>query len=64
METPICLELLPATICAWAGLWGCLDELVRDIKSTRIRFLLYLLVLVIQLVIVTVQKHVSVCSLI
>jgi len=64
METPICHELLVATICAWAGLWGCLDELVRDIKSARVRFLLYLLVLVIPLVIVTVQKHVSVCSLI
>ena len=43
METPICHELLVATICAWAGLWGCLDELVRDIKSARVRFLLYLL---------------------
>lgn len=64
METPICLELLIATICAWAGLWGCLDELLRNIESARIRFFLYLLVLVIPLVVVTVQNHVSVCSLI
>jgi hypothetical protein len=46
METPICLELLIATICAWAGLCGCLDELARDIKSAKIRFFLYLLVVV------------------
>ena len=46
METPICLELLIATICAWAGLCGCLDELARDIKSAKICFFLYLLVVV------------------
>jgi hypothetical protein len=64
MNQPVCLELLVATILAWAGLWGCMDELIGQIKSVKLRFLIYLLVLVIPLVIVTVQKHVSVCSLI
>jgi len=41
-----------------------MDELIGQIKSVKLRFLIYLLVLVIPLVIVTVQKHVSVCSLI
>jgi hypothetical protein len=63
MDPPICLELLFATICAWAGLWGCLDELVQNIESAKGRFLVYFLVLVIPLVIVTVQNRVSVCSL-
>jgi hypothetical protein len=64
MDPPICLELLFATICAWAGLWGCLDELVQNIKSAKRRFFVYFLVLVIPLVIVTLQNRVSVCSLI
>jgi hypothetical protein len=64
MQPPVCLELLIATIFSWAGLWGCMDELIGQIKSVKLRFLIYLLVLVIPLVIVTVQKHVSVCSLI
>ena len=63
MDSPICLELLFATICAWAGLWGCLDELVQNIKSAKGRFFVYFLVLVIPLVIVTLQNRVSVCSL-
>lgn len=64
MEAPICLELLVATILAWAGLWGCLDELVGNINSTKLRVLAYFLVCIIPLIIVTVQNHVSVCSLI
>lgn len=64
MEAPICLELLVATILAWAGLWGFLDELVRNIQSTKLRVLVYLLVCVVPLIVVTVQNHVSVCSLI
>jgi len=63
MDPPICLELLFATICAWAGLWGCLDELVHNIESAKIRFFVYFLVLVIPLLVVTLQKRVSVCSL-
>jgi len=63
METPVCFELLFATICAWAGLWGCLDELVQNIESAKRRFFVYFLVLVIPLLIVTLQKRVSVCSL-
>lgn len=64
METQICLELLIALICAWSGLWGCLDEFVRNIQSAKTSFFTYLLVLVIQLVTVTVQNHVSVCCLV
>jgi hypothetical protein len=63
MDPPICLELLFATICAWAGLWGCLDELVQNIKNAKGRFFVYFLVLVIPLLIVTLQNRVSVCSL-
>jgi hypothetical protein len=63
MDAPICLELLVATICAWAGLWGCLDELVQNLQSAKLRFLVYFLVLVIPLVVVTLQNRVSVCSL-
>ena len=63
MDAPICLELLVATICAWAGLWGCLDELVQNLQSAKWRFLVYFLVLVIPLVVVTLQNRVSVCSL-
>lgn len=63
MEVPICLELLLATICAWAGLWGCLDEIVQNIESARRRFLAYFTVMVIPLLIVTLQNRVSVCSL-
>lgn len=63
MLTPICLELLVATICAWAGLWGCVDELAKLLEKAYQRFLLYLLLLVLPLVVVTVQNHASVCSL-
>ena len=63
MDAPICLELLVATICAWAGLWGSLDELVQNLQSAKLRFLVYFLVLVIPLVVVTLQNRVSVCSL-
>jgi hypothetical protein len=63
MDPPVCLELLFATVCAWAGLWGCLDELMQNIKSPAGRFAVYLLVLVIPLVVVTLQNRVSVCSL-
>jgi hypothetical protein len=44
-------------------LWGCLDELVQNIKSAKGRFFVYFLVLVIPLLIVTLQNRVSVCSL-
>jgi hypothetical protein len=63
MEPPVCLELLVATICAWAGLWGCLDELVQNIKSARGRVLVFLLVLAAPLLVVTLQSRVSLCSL-
>jgi len=63
MDTPVCLELLIATIFAWAGVWGCVDEVVQNIKSARLRFLAYFIVMVTPLIIVTLQNRVSVCSL-
>jgi hypothetical protein len=63
MIQPMCLELLVATILAWAGLWGCVDELIRQIESAYRRVALYLLLCIVPLLVVTLQNHVSVCSL-
>jgi hypothetical protein len=59
----IWLDVLFATICAWAGLWGCLDELVQNIKNDRGRYLVFLMVLAAPLLVVTLQSCVSLCSL-
>jgi hypothetical protein len=63
MNQPVCLELLVVTILAWAGLWGCVDELIRQIESVYKRVTLYLLLCIVPLLVVTLQNHVSVCSL-
>lgn len=63
MNQPVCLELLVATILAWAGLWGCVDELIRQIDKVYIRVSLYLFLCFVPLLVVTLQNHVSVCSL-
>ena len=63
MNQPVCLELLVATILAWAGLWGCVDELIRQMESVYKRVALYLLLCIVPLLVVTLQNHVSVCSL-
>jgi hypothetical protein len=63
MNPPVCLELLVATILAWAGLWGCVEELMRKIDCVYKRVALYVFLSVVPLAVVTLLNHVSVCAL-
>ena len=63
MNPPMCLEVLVATILAWAGLWGCVEELMRQIDCVYKRVALYVVLGVMPLVFVVLKDHVSVCVL-
>ena len=64
MNPPVCLEVLAATIVAWAGVWGCIDELMLKIDNTYVRVALYVLLSVVPLTSVTLLNHVSICTLV
>jgi len=59
----MCLEVLVATIVAWIGLWGLVEELLDPITDKRLRCLAYSLLLCISLLVAGMQKQVTVCGL-
>jgi len=59
----MCLEVLVATIVAWIGLWGLVEELLDPIEDKRLRCLAYSLLLCISLLVAGMQKQVTVCGL-
>jgi hypothetical protein len=63
LSAGMCLEVLAATIIAWIGLWGLVDEALQCVTDARIRCCAYASLLVMALVVVGVQKQVTVCGL-
>jgi hypothetical protein len=59
----MCLELLIATIVAWIGLWGLVEEALVPITDRGLRCVAYCMLLGIALFAVGVQKQVTVCAL-
>jgi hypothetical protein len=59
----MCIEVLIATIFAWIGLWGLVEEALAPITDKRLRCLAYSLLLCISLISAGVQKQVTVCGL-
>jgi hypothetical protein len=59
----MCIEVLLATIIAWIGLWGLVEEILTPITDKRLRCLAYSSLLCISLISVGVQKQVTVCAL-
>lgn len=59
----MCLEVLVATIVAWIGLWGLVEELLQPITDKRLRCFAYCLLLCISLLVAAMQKQVTVCGL-
>ncbi len=59
----MCLELLIATIVAWIGLWGLVEEALAPITDRGLRCVAYSMLLGIALFAVGVQKQVTVCAL-
>ena len=59
----MCLEVLVATIVAWIGLWGLVEELLEPITDKRLRCLAYCVLLCISLIVAGLQKQVTVCAL-
>ena len=60
----MCLEVLMATIIAWIGLGGLVEEALAPIKDRTVRCCAYGILLTIALLAVAVQKQVTVCALI
>lgn len=63
MISGICVEILMATICAWIGLWGIVDEIVHLLESHVLRCCVYAALLCGALILASLQPGLNVCAL-
>jgi hypothetical protein len=63
MFAGICVEVLIATIVAWVGVWGIVDETVQLLESRLLRYCVYALLLCAALLLATLQQGLTVCAL-
>jgi hypothetical protein len=59
----ICLEVLIATIIAWIGIWGLVDEAMCQIQEPKIRCVLYASMLGASLLAAGLQNQITLCGL-
>lgn len=59
----LCLEVLTATIIAWIGIWGLIDEFLQCIEDKRHRCFIYAGLFVFALLMVSLQKQMTVCAM-
>jgi hypothetical protein len=59
----VCLEVLIATIIAWIGIWGLVDEAMCQIQEPKIRCALYASMLGASLLAAGLQNQITVCGL-
>jgi len=64
MSEGLCLEVLIATVVAWAGVWGIVEEAVDVVESRALRCCLYAALLVGALALAAAQRSVTVCGLV
>jgi hypothetical protein len=63
MFAGICVEVLIATIVAWVGVWGIVDETVQLLESRLLRYCVYAVLLCGALLLATLQQGLTVCAL-
>lgn len=63
MYDGVCLEVLIATIIAWVGVWGMVDETVQCLESRLLRCSVYAVLLCGALLLAALQPGISVCAL-
>jgi hypothetical protein len=63
MFAAVCLEVLLATIVAWVGVWGLVEEMVLLVESRIIRCCMYAILPSSALLLAAVQGSITVCAL-
>ncbi len=59
----VCIEVLVATIIAWIGIWGLVDEAMSQIQEPKMRCALYASMLGASLLAAGLQNQITVCGL-
>ena len=63
MSAGLCLEMLLATVIAWVGVWGLVDEEVELVQSRNQRCCIYAALLVGEVSLAAAQCNLTVCAL-
>lgn len=63
MSAGLCLEVLIATVVAWVGVWGIVDEAVGLVENKAVRCCLYAALLAGAVALAAAQRSLTVCAL-
>jgi|Laugresubdmm15sn_1035100.scaffolds.fasta_scaffold00068_18 hypothetical protein len=63
MSAGLCLEMLLATVIAWVGVWGLVDEAVQLVQSRNQRCFIYAMLVIGAVALATAQRSLTVCAL-